>query len=141
MKTLDRRLLEGIVFPILISLFFALILKAPFYSNHLVVSAVSLVVTIVYNYIMQSGHLFSLKHRKPFYQVNFVVMAISAFITIAFAAMNIGEIFEFLFLPYTVCEPLGLARVWSTVIVNVIFALQLLVAPKFAVKRVDRHKF
>lgn len=135
MKYLGRRLFEGLAFPILISLFLAIIIVSGIYANSYHLAVVAFLITFVYNIYELPKHLFAVRRRKVFYKTNFTVQAIILAITVIFAIFKLGNIFTYFFMQYTVFQMLGVPRVLSAVLVNLIYALIILLTPKFAMKK------
>lgn len=135
MKYLGRRLFEGMLFPILMSLFFALVLIAGIYANESNLAVVAFLLTLAYSIYELPKHLFAVRNRKKFYITNFTVQAIILAITVILAIFKLGNIYTYFFMQYTAFQMFGLPRVLSAVLVNLIFALIILLTPKFAMKR------
>lgn len=130
-KYLKQRVLESVFFPILISIFFALILKAGIYTNYKVLSVVSFVIVFIYNLIIFNRHICAVRHRKYFYPTNYATLGVTFAITFL-ASLIKGDFFIIFFMPYTLLDAFGFSRMLSVVCIHLLLALIIFVMPHIA---------
>ena len=134
-----RRLLESFALPVLLSVFCRLGFKASLLPGAVMSAGACILAILIFNYLNMTDHLFAVRRIDVFYKTNFAIaginFAFSMILAILDVAVGIGEVFSFLCLPYEVCAFLGMPLILSVIIINAVFALEILIMPYIAVKR------
>ncbi len=137
-KYLKQRVLESVFFPIIVSIFFALVLKAPIYSNYRILAFISFIIFFVYNIVTLERHNRVVRHRKYFYPTNFAVQGINCVVSLL-ASLIKGDLHLVLFMPYSVLVPFGFSKTISTLVVN-LFVFLLIVVIAFIMRQLRKKE-
>ncbi len=134
-----RRLLESVLLPILLSVLCMLGRKASILPGAVISGSVCIVAILVFNYINMTDYLFAVRRENVFYKTNFAVFGVSFVYSMILSVLHIvldfGDVYSFLCLPYETFNFLGMPLIFSALIVNGIFALEILLMPYIAMKR------
>ena len=139
MAGFPRRLLESFVLPIMLSALCMLGRKASILPGASIAAAACIVAILVFNYMNMTDYLFAVRREDVFYKTNFAVFGVnfvySMILVVVNTVVDLGDVFSFLCLPYELFAFFGMPLLFSALIVNAIFALEILIMPYIAVKR------
>jgi len=134
-----RRLLESFALPVLFSALCMLARKASLIPGAVIAAALCIIAILVVNYINMTDHLFAVRRENVFYKTNFAVFGVnfaySILLTVLEMFLELGDWYLFLCLPYSALKFLGAPLIVSALVVNAIFALEILLMPYIAMKR------
>ncbi|MBR5480022.1 MAG: hypothetical protein IKU84_07570 [Clostridia bacterium] len=134
-----RRLLESFLLPVLLSALCMLGRKASIIPSATIAAGACILAILVFNYLNMTDYLFEVRREDIFYKTNFAVFgvgfAFSMILTVIDVIVDLGVAYSFLCLPYEVLANLGVPKIFSALIINALFALEVLLMPYIAMKK------
>ena len=134
-----RRLLESFLLPVLLSALCMLGRKASILPSATIAAGACILAILVFNYLNMTDYLFEVRREDVFYKTNFSVFGVgfvfSMVLTVLDIIFDLGTAYSFLCLPYEILANLGIPLIFSALIVNGIFALEIFLMPYIAMKR------